>query len=376
MRRKEKSMRIEYYIANRNPVLGGLRIAETSNGFPFHIREDISQNCLELISPDYGVYPLAIYPTDEKTVISMSYKVESDEFESRPHDIINGVLVDNEEIENMLELMIKQDFEEKFIGNIAKRKGNWKCASYEQELWSFLGGLGPKKILGLYHAVRDVIDNQRKIHLRVKEGDERLVQAACYYVLEPHLRKQLFTISNGECTMQDADILITKKIKYQDIANYETKSIRQFVEEGNELAEKKANKSSQQKMDQLLDICMEYIRDLDVPESILCEMRCMKNGMGRGEKRAYERQLKEKLGSQIGKTKEIHRFVQVLFLAYEKLPVLSDYQTKSILPVPYDMQGMAEFLQQHCRSKRIYKMHLKEVLNSLEDTNMSLFTTL
>lgn len=362
----------DYYIATRNPSLGGLKIIETNKEFPKMLKREISDNCLELISPDYEQHPLAIYPIDDSFVVSMSFKVAGDEYESRPHEVIHGIVVQNAEFESITEIIAENEIDRTFSNkNFGFCDKDWQSLyTNKNALQLFLNNMGATRILGLYHAVRDVIQNKRKVHLLVAKGKERIVQAACYSVLSHTLQMQLFTISNGECTLRDADILITKSIKYQNVEKYETMSFMEFVKEGILLAERNEKRQQEESVTKLIGNCLKYITEPDIPKQILNEVRQASNGLTRNAKRMFQCQLRSKLATlHVGK-KATKRYMRVLCLAFENLQEVKLNQDEPMISLLYDIEDMVIFLEEYCASKKEFKFYLQIMLEIMLDKFM------
>ena len=359
----------DYYIATRNPSLGGLKIIETNKEFPEMLKREISDNCLELISPDYEQHPLAIYPIDDNFVVSMSFKVAGDKYESRPHEVIHGAVVHNEEFENMTEIMAENEIDRTFSNkNFGFCDKDWQSLyTNKNALQLFLNNMGATRILGLYHAVRNVIENKRKVQLLVAKGKERIVQAACYSVLTPTLRKQLFTISNGECTLRDADILITKSIKYQNAEKYETMSFMEFVKEGSLLAERNEKRQQEESVIELIESCLKYITELDISKQILNEVRQDSNNLSRNARRMFQCQLRSKLTTLYVGKKALKRYMQVLCLAFENLQEVKLKQEEPMISLLYDIEDMVMFLEEHCVGKKELEFYMKIMLEIMLD---------
>ena len=364
----------DYYIATRNPSLGGLKIIETNKEFPEMLKREISDNCLELISPDYEQHPLAIYPIDDSFVVSMSFKVAGDEYESRPHEVIHGIVVQNEEFESITEIIAENEIDRTFSNEkFGFCDKDWQSLyTNKNALQLFLNNMGATRILGLYHAVRNVIENKKKVQLLVAKGKERIVQAACYSVLSPTLRKQLFTISNGECTLRDADILITKSIKYQNAEKYETMSFMEFVKEGSKLAEVAEKRQQNERVNNLIECCLKYIGDSRVPKQRLSEVRQTSNSLTSNEKRMFQCQLRSKLATLRTEKKALKRYIQILYLAFESLQEVKLKQNEPIILPPYKIESMILFLKEYCTHKKEFERCLQMMLEIMTE-NFTLY---
>lgn len=243
-------MKEHYYLASRVPAKGGLKIIRTDKTFPKKYEEQIEENCLEIFVPVYHHNAVIIYPIgDEKIMTALARKVEKSAWESRVHENIQGYIINTEEFsEQLLPPLSADEFDYGFY--------NWKVEEVDglsedvlgfspvkenlENKNSFLDSLEPEERVGLFFAVYQTITKKEKIQLIVPEEKQRIVQAACYSILPYHCRSKLYTISGGECTQSDADILLTdeKPLQYQNSRLYKTMTLEEYIQRGKEMRQK------------------------------------------------------------------------------------------------------------------------------------------
>lgn len=238
----DRMKRDNYYLASRDPSKGGLKIIKTDRKFPAEYAEAIEKNCLEIVVPEYTHNALLIYPLENgKNVVSLARKVKGSEWEPRIHENIHGYVVDMETFsEEYVNAIAQKNFDDCFYnGKMAKamklpdetfcyRPLEHNAGTLEQ----FWLAMSFRDRVGFFYAVYRVVSEGRKIQLTVPAPVRRVVQAACYAILPYYCRNKLFTISGGECTQSDADILFVDEIQYQDAGKYKKMDLRDFMEEG------------------------------------------------------------------------------------------------------------------------------------------------
>lgn len=377
-----KNTLINYYVAARNPYKGGLGILETNQEFPYEYKERISNESLELISDDSGNLPLAIFPIDYNEVsVAMALKIKGSQVEKRPHEAIHGITATAEELKDLCQNVLAEEWADTYFfpvrGELLEDLGEWKpngTAEQGNRLEMFWKSMDETKILGFFWAVMDVIRNRRKVQLIVPSGTERLVQAACYAILPKSQICNLSTISCGECTVSDADILITKSIEYQDARKYRLMTLSEFINSGNLICDKTESKKRMKPIEEAVAKCLSYISDSDMSDFELCEIRRSMREKSTEDYYEFQGKLKcglEKLEFQRWMYK---RYVKVLHLAYE-IPVLNSiYGDRITLSAPYDMEGIVKFLRKYSKSKRNFRRFITEVVET-QNEHFELFVS-
>lgn len=373
---------INFYVAARNPYRGGLGILETNQEFPYEYKERISNESLELISDNSGILPVAIFPVDYNEVsIAMALKIKGSQVEKRPHEAIHGITADGEELKKLCQHALSEEWVDEYFfpvrGEWLEELGEWKPEEGMEQgnrLEMFWKSMDEAQILGFFWAVMDVIKNRRKVQLIVPSGTERLVQAACYAILPQSQICNLSTISCGECTESDADILITKKIEYQDARKYCLMTLSEFINNGNLICDKNEEKKRIQPVEDAVVKCLSYISDLDIGDFELCEIRRSMRAESTEDYREFQGKLKCGLEKFEIHKWMIRRYIKVLHLAYENPAGNSFGNDRMILSSPYDMEGMVSFLHEYSKSDRNFRRLIAEVVG-LQNEHFELFVS-
>ena len=362
-----------YYKATRDPSKGGLHIATTSSDFPDEWRKFIQENVLELIAADYKNDACAVCPMgDGKFIVSMAQKVCGNKMESRPHEVIHGIVLDSTDFIKLCRNNMAQEwFPQIFFPTITKGElelageGFFEVMDEEDFLGEFKKNIKGHRLIGFYKMLTEIIDKKRKVQLIVPKGLERVVQALCYDVLQKEERNHLFVISNGECTMTDADILITEKITHQNPRKYRTMTWDEFISYGIQLQGKKKVEEKIKKMteEEALDSCKEYIEVPNQPESTIAIIRRELMGQSKETCKDFQMKLRYELEMLDVNRKCIPNYVKILCLAFENFQGECEDTTQTMLPLPYDVQGIQRFLATYCISKWERKRFEKAIMD-------------
>lgn len=362
----------DYYVAARQPSKGGLHIKETSSNFPKDCYECLSTSYLELIASDFTSHCCAVFPMgDGRFIVSMAMKTPGNAEERRPHEIIHGIVVDSEEFTELCKnSMAQRWFHQAFFPEITKGElefagfGSYGTAEFQDNLGEFRRQMEGNHLIGFYNSLMEVIRRKAKIQLLVPPGTERIVQAACYDILPADAKNQLSIISNGECTMTDADILITETLKYQDSRKYKQMDLRTFIEAGLRVKNSFPSEDQVKKaftVEDAVEECIKFIKDPEIPVQFISKVRKFMNSkQGRFEE--FQLQLRYRLETLEIHYHELPAYIQMMCLAYENYQGNCTKKHDIVLPAPYDMEGIMKFLETRCVSKREQERYLQEFL--------------
>lgn len=359
----------DYYIAARQPSKGGLHIKETSKDFPKDCYDYLNKKCLELVSSDADNRCCAVFPMgDGRFIVSMAMKVPGNQEETRPHEQIHGFVVNGEEFSKLCRNCMTQSwFHQAFFPEITKGDiefagvGPYGAYEFKDNLGEFRKQMKGNQLIGFYNSLKEVIRRKTKIHLIVPAGAEYIVQAACYDILPMEWKNRLSIISNGECTMTDADILITNKLQYQDATKYKQMTLKTFIEAGFHIKRCSTSANKEKKRVTAEDMvieCMEYINNPDIPGQFISKIRKIINSQTDFFEE-FQMQLRYQLEMMEIDSSKLERFIQVLCLAFENYKGSCEKVQQTILPAPYDLEGIAAFLKNKTTSKRKYEGYLE-----------------
>lgn len=362
-----------YYVATRIPAQGGLVIAETNPSFPDEWKEKIEKKCMEVIVCDGTRSALSICPLGNgQTAVSMARRIAGSRLEKREHEAVRGVVISTNQLAEFLSEIPGEDALEMLFFpegmQVIEEPGQWKgpgrIKTKRQEENHFLKKYNLRELMDFQKAVKAVIKSGCHVQLLVPDEMETLIQMACYEVLEPEQMEALYTISNGECTLSDAGILLTKEIVYQEKRLYRTMTFSQFLTFGHSFKEETEHTEVEIEKNCVEDgvqTCLEYIRNPFIPEYTLCEIRREFLGKTIEVYEEFQGKLRVELEEMEVEFCEIRDFMKVLYLAFENFHGECRYKDRIILPAPYDMEGMIYFIKAKQLSKREYRQYLTEL---------------
>ena len=367
-------MRTNYFVATRVPARGGLVIVETNSSFRGEWKETIQKKCMELIVTDEKRSALSICPLNaEWMAVIMARRTCGSRLEKREHEAIRGIVISMKEMETLAERFPDGALLEPLFfpeGNVViEETGQWTGIE-RSELQRKKGNLpaaefSVRDMIGLHKAVKEIVKQGRHVQLLVSEEMEKKLQIMCYAAAEPEQMRQLSVISNGECTLMDAHILITKDIHYQDAGKYRSMTLGELIGFGYSIKEKK---TFIEKKEDVLDVdegvwqCIQYIQDPFVPEYTLCEIRRKFFQKSRETYEEFQGKLRMELEDLEVSFLEIPPFVKVLHLAHENFRGECLNRNWVILPSPYNMEGMIRTLHAKRLSRREYRKYLLEIV--------------
>lgn len=361
------------FVATRDPSRGGLCITAATEGFSEQIKAEIYDDCLEMAAKDYvhscgGIYPLL----NGQYAIMMAKKVSGSSRESRPHEIIRGVIADADEMAEFCERYIAEgNAEVIFFPNAPDpdHPEDWymrpdsikKCTG---RMKTFLNHLDYKSTLGLARALQGIKRNGKRIQLIVEDGAEWMAMAVCC-CMAVQAGVRLFVMANGECTLTPPDIVISDKLRYLDERDYKKSNPEQLIHMGNVMGSRTAEASASPEPDEaeeLLQFCMDYLISGNIPEDELYE--AMEELMRRDSRAffRFRRKLKGKLFyfRDVSYCKE--RYMTLLYVVFKKQVHEEMNGSLVFCSAPYDFHGMYLFLKKKAGSKREFRRLLTAML--------------
>lgn len=349
------------FVATRDPSRGGLQIVAATIGFEDEVKNEIYNECLEMITRDQehdccGVYPLS----NGQYAIMAARKVNGSKKESRKHEVVRGMVLSPKELQQFCESYIAEGrFEEFFFPNEVDPDvpQDWSIMEYDINhsknlMQKFLGQLEYPQLLGLFQAIGQVGKTNDKIQLIVQEGGEWILLAACCCMAVQSGTK-LFIMVNGECTLTPPDIVITDRLLYLDSYNYQKMSIEQFIDYGSEMGFGRSTEDEDMsELRQLVEKCCEYVHSDTMADEELYEAMEHLKVSDRSQYAKFKRCMKLKMIRMKMDGYFPERYMKLLFALF-KCPVsMTENETLELCNAPYDYSGMYRILKKKVRSKR------------------------
>ena len=366
----------ERYVATRDPSRGGLHISATTEGFSKTNKEEIYDRCLELIAKDLGCVCTSIYPlSNGQYSVAMGYKVAGSARESRPHEVIRGVIADPEEVITICETYIAEgNAENLFFPSEPNpdRPEEWSIkealnATASGRMNEFWRALDYRAVLGFFNAMKEVKRKKYKIRLIVPEGTEQLALAACC-IMGIQARVRLFVMADGECTQTMPDLIITDKLVYLDEQQYRSMTLEQFIYMGSCADSGKEASEKSEKFDEvekLLALCREYLVSEDISDYCLYQRV---NEVITKDESAYSR-FRAGLKNQLYNCKNadyyMERYMKLLYIAFKTTAVRTEGNLSAELcTAPYDFRGMYLLIEKKTKTKRELRRYLVAMLET------------
>ncbi len=361
------------FVATRDPSRGGLCITAATEGFSEQLKTEIYEDCLEMAAKDYGHSSGGIYPLlNGQYAIMMAKKVSGSSRESRPHEIIRGVIADADEMAEFCEGYIAEGNAEAIFFPDAPdpdHPEDWymrpdsikKCTG---RMKTFLDHLDYQSTLGLVRALQDIKKKKERIQLIVRDGSEWMAMAVCC-CMAVQAGVRLFVMANGECTLTPPDIVISDQLFYLDERDYQKVTMEQLIHMGNVMGREAAEAPAAQEPDEaeeLLRFCSDYLTSGNISDDELYE--AMEELMHRDRSAffRFRRKMKGKLFHfrNVSYCKE--RYMKLLYAVFKK-PVQEEMNDSLVFcPAPYDFHGMYLFLKKKAGNKREFRRLLAAML--------------
>lgn len=373
---------------------GGQKMVE-QEGLNLPEQEEIMSRCSELIvRSEKKKTGTCICPLRSgRYVIAVAYKVESSSREKRMHEVVRGIVVDENAMNKICHCYLPANQIEKTLFKESPDPENpedweWELdldlegTGYESKevkddgvLENFLEHMGYERTEGLKHAVRGLVENKYKIQLVVPEGMRTLVMSALY-VAGMKEGVKLFITESLEATLEDPDVVILEAELKHMTTHYNRMTLEGFSAWGNALVthhreknkekeKAKVKRQKEQKINALVELCRAYIFEADVSAYELdYRIKVFRHAYGT-----------EAYGTLLGKVKialyELdtdiivscqERFMEVLYMAFYEERKKPEGAGLGVCTSPYDFQGMMTFIKKKCTTRRVAKMLLSAML--------------
>lgn len=360
------------FVATRDPSRGGLCMISVSEEVDQNMRDEISDNCIELISEDYDHCCTGIYSLHNgKTVFMVAKKVPGSRKESRPHDVIRGAVVEPEEMNTFLEYYLSnENFEKIFYPDKLDpdKPEVWRFPvldgfTEESSLPEFWDGMNLQAIIGLYNAVKEVEKSKLKVLLDVPEGKENIVLAALYTMaIQNH--GNLFIVSRGECTLRSPDIIIGKQLRYCSSAKYRKLTVEEFIHMGSSMVKNNNPETDGQDnpVEELLTFCYDYLISSDITDHKLYDLIDDFHMNHPDDYRTFIRKLKSALRDFKDYEYYSERYLKLLYVAFK---IQKDNFSSELEVGPYDFYLMINFIKELSRNKRKCRLMMTDMFEIL-----------
>ncbi|MDD7359794.1 MAG: hypothetical protein PUG79_05175, partial [Mediterraneibacter faecis] len=287
----ETSSKIDWnaksYIADRDRARGGLVLTRAPAALGERAREELEENCLELISKDAELCIL-VYPLkDGQYAVSTAQRVQGTKREPRRHDVVHGVILNENELElfcgNILaEGKVKEFFFPEQMKTKEKRAEDdtvqmdvvqeWDVqklidqmerAPKGHALEDFKNKMDFRQLQSLFHALRMTFKGNYKIQLHVEEQKE--VFLAALIQMSVAARLSLSFLSGGETTVFEPNILLAEEneLEYMDQNVYEGMTFDQLLSRFRQRRGPRWQNAPEREkwQKELLDLCEDYLND-------------------------------------------------------------------------------------------------------------------
>ena len=351
------------FVALRDPKKGGVHIAAASKGISQSALDEITDSCLELIAKDRTHPGVCTYSLDSGGyMIAMAMKVGGNRMESRPHEIVRGLILEKEELNPFCQSFMTADSLKDIFFPVTTDYDypeNWTMSSVKNELRipdkALTDQMNGTTALGLFHALKEVSKKKMKVQLMVDDGDE-LQALAILACMNEVAGTHLFVMANGECTLKSPDILILKQATYQDMRQYHKMTLEQLVHMGSDMVGDQAiepeSDSDEQRIQELVNWCVDYITDNNISDYDVYDTL---GGVYDTGPYIYQRLIR-RIRKELFRFDDVEyyseRYMKLLFVLFKKNVMEKKHHSLELEAPPYDYTGMYFFLKKKSRNKR------------------------
>lgn len=396
----ETSSKIDWnaksYIADRDRARGGLVLtrAPAPAALGERAREELEENCLELISKDAELCIL-VYPLkDGQYAVSTAQKVQGTKREPRRHDVVHGVILNENELElfcgNILaegkvkefffpeQMKTKEKRAEEDTGqgdtvqrdvvqewDVQKLIDQMERAPKGHALEEFKNKMAFRQLQNLFHALRMTFKGNYKIQLHVEEQKE--VFLAALIQMSVAARLSLSFLSGGETTVFEPNILLAEEneLEYMDQNVYEGMTFDQLLSRFRQRRGPRWQNAPEREkwMKELLDLCEDYLNDELLEYQLYQKVGQLKR-KDRDLFLQFQMELRVMLTGICGKKKHQKRYIELVYLAFKKDIRVEECMSAELTQAPYDYAKMIAFLQKKAVTKTEEKRLMMKMLET------------
>lgn len=319
------------YIADRDRSRGGLVLTRAPAVLGERAREELEENCLELISKDAEQLCIFIYPLkDGQYAVSSAQKVQGTKREPRKHDVVHGMILSETELE---EFKNKMDF---------------------------------RQLQSLFHALRMAYRRDYKIQLCLEEIQEEVLLAVLIQ-MSVAARLSLSFLSGGETTVCEPNILLAgeNELEHMEQNSYEVMNFGQFLscfrQRRGQRWQNAPEREKWQK--EFLDLCEDYLNDELLEYELYQKVGQLKR-KDRDLFLQFQMELRVMLTGICGKKKYQKRYMDLVYLAFKKDISAEECMSAELTQAPYDYAKMIAFLQKKAVTKTEEKRLMMKMLEA------------
>ena len=386
----ETSSKIDWnarsYIADRDRSRGGLFFTRAPAVLEECEREELEENCLELISKDAEQLCILVYPLkDGQYAVSSAQKVQGTKREPRRHDVVHGVILNENELElfcgNILaEGKVKEFFFPEQMKTKEKRAEEDTVQMDVTQEWDVQKLIdqmerAPKghaleefknkmDLQSLFHALRMAYRRDYKIQLCLEETQEEVLLAALIQ-MSVAARLSLSFLLGGETTVCEPNILLAgeNELEHMEQNSYEVMNFGQFLSCFRQRRGPRWQNAPEREkwQKELLDLCEDYLND-EVLEYELYQKVGQLKRKDRDLFLQFQMELRVMLTGICGKKKYQKKYMELVYLAFKKDISAEECMSAELTQAPYDYAKMIAFLQKKAVTKTEEKRLMMKML--------------
>lgn len=401
----ETSSKIDWnaksYIADRDRARGGLVLtrAPAPAALGERAREELEENCLELISKDAELCIL-VYPLkDGQYAVSTAQKVQGTKREPRRHEVVHGIILNENELElfcgNILaegnakefffpeQMKTKEKRAEEDTGqgdtvqrdvvqewDVQKLIDQMERAPKGHALEDFKNKMSFRQLQSLFHALRMAYRRDYKIQLCLEETQEEVLLAALIQ-MSVAARLSLSFLSGGETTVCEPNILLAgekageNELEHMEQNSYEVMNFGQFLSCFRQRRDQRWQNAPEREkwQKELLDLCEDYLNDELLEYQLYQKVGQLKR-KDRDLFLQFQMELRVMLAGICGKKKHQKRYIELVYLAFKKDIRVEECMSAELTQAPYDYAKMIAFLQKKAVTKTEEKRLMMKMLET------------
>lgn len=361
------------FVIDCDPTRGG-QVIVASIGLDQTVKMEIKEQYSELIAKAekgtcYCVCPLR----DGRYAVAYAYRVGASRHEFRKHEIIRGMVVSQDELADICQHLASNQLEKLFFPEepdpdfpddwVVPEHWNQELHDNDNEILShYLNHMEYDKMTGITRALKEIEKSGYKVQLLVPEGMRALTMAVLNRIaLQSRVR--LFILVDGECTLQDPDIVLVEKLDYMDARKYHRMTLEGLANWGNSLGKKTGLKKYEkeekrdQKIQALVDLCRAYVLDAGVSSyELQYRIQELHETYGSGGYESFLRKLRSALYQSFeAETMCQESFMELLYMCFYCPCSDAKKVTGMEIKLVYDYPGMLHFIRKKATNKRQLK---------------------